>query len=134
MLFCESGFTCKLAICGQSLSHARFSVTPWTAACQALLSMGFSRQEYWSGLSFPPPGDLPNPGTEPVSPASSTLAAGFSTTVPPACNVTHCPLSRVSNNKHLLECVPWFSNGINPPFHTAFCNCLSPMEYSQASG
>ena len=44
-------------------------VTPWTVACQAPLSMGFSRQEYWSRLPFPSPGDLPNPGIEPGSPA-----------------------------------------------------------------
>ena len=44
-------------------------VTPWTVAHQASLSMGFSRQEYWSGLPFPSPGDLPNPGIEPRSPA-----------------------------------------------------------------
>ena len=44
-------------------------VTPWTAAHQAPLSLGFSRQESWSGLPFPSLGDLPNPGTEPVSPA-----------------------------------------------------------------
>ena len=43
--------------------------TPWTAARQAPLSVGFSRQEYWSGLPFPSPGDLPRPGTEPGSPA-----------------------------------------------------------------
>ena len=43
--------------------------TPWTVACQAPLSMGFSRQEYWSGLPFPFPGDLPNPGIELMSPA-----------------------------------------------------------------
>ena len=43
-------------------------VTPWTVALQAPLSMGFPRQEYWSGLSFPSPGDLPYPGIEPVSP------------------------------------------------------------------
>ena len=43
--------------------------TPWTVACQAPLSMGFSRQEYWSGLPFPSPGGLPNPGIEPWSPA-----------------------------------------------------------------
>ena len=49
-------------------------VTPWTAACLGLLSMGFTRQEYWSGLPFPPPGDLPEPG---IQPASSTLAGGF---------------------------------------------------------
>ena len=42
---------------------------PWTIACQAPRAMGFSRQEYWSGLPFPSPGDLPNPGTEPPSPA-----------------------------------------------------------------
>ena len=41
--------------------------TPWTVACQAPLCMGFSRQEYWSGLPFPSPGDLPDPGTEPRS-------------------------------------------------------------------
>ena len=44
-------------------------VTLWTVACQAPLSMGFSRQEYWSGLPFSSPGDLPNPGIEPGSPA-----------------------------------------------------------------
>ena len=55
-------------------------VKPWTVAHQAHLSMGFSRQEYWSGLPFPPPGDLPNPGMELVSPA---LAGGFFTTEPP---------------------------------------------------
>ena len=43
--------------------------TPWTVACRAPLSMGFSRQEYWSGLPFPSPGDLPDPGIEPRSPA-----------------------------------------------------------------
>ena len=60
--------------------YVRLFVTPWIVAHQALLSMGFSRQEYWSGLPFPPPGDLPNPGTEPASPA---LASGFFTTEPP---------------------------------------------------
>ena len=43
--------------------------TPWTITCQAPLSMEFSRQEYWCGLSFPSPGDLPDPGIEPESPA-----------------------------------------------------------------
>ena len=44
-------------------------VTPWTVACHVPLSMGFPRQEYWSGLLFPSPGDLPDPGIEPMSPA-----------------------------------------------------------------
>ena len=51
--------------CAKSLSCVRLFATPWTAARQAPLSMGFSRQEYWSGLPCPPPGDLPNPGIEP---------------------------------------------------------------------
>ena len=51
------------------LSHVWLFVIPWTVACQAPLSMGFSRQEYRSGLPFPSPGDLPNPGIEPRSPA-----------------------------------------------------------------
>jgi len=53
----------------KSLSRVRLSVTPWTVAYQASPSMGFSRQEYWSGLPFPSPGDLPDPGIEPRSPA-----------------------------------------------------------------
>ena len=51
------------------LSRVRLFVTPWTIARQAPLSMGFSGQEYWSGLPFPSPGDLPDPGIEPGSPA-----------------------------------------------------------------
>ena len=53
----------------KSLSRVQLFVTLWTVAYQALLSMGFSRQEYWSGLLFPSPGDLSNPGIEPRSPA-----------------------------------------------------------------
>ena len=51
------------------LSRVRLFVTPWTVAYQAPLFMGFSRQEYWSGLPFPSPGDRPDPGIEPGSPA-----------------------------------------------------------------
>ena len=51
----------------KSLSCVRLFATPWTIAYQTPPSMGFSRQEYWSGLPFPPPGDLPNPGIEPRS-------------------------------------------------------------------
>ena len=56
------------------------SVTPWTVAHQAPLSKGFSMQEYWNGLPFSPPGDLPNPGIKPTSLKSPTLAGGFFTT------------------------------------------------------
>ena len=58
----------------KSLSCVQLLVIPWTAAYQAPLSMGFSRQKYWSGLPFPPPGDLPNPGFKLASPA---LQVGF---------------------------------------------------------
>ena len=53
----------------KSLSHVRLFVTPWTVVHQAPLSMGFSRQEDWSGLPFPSPGHLDNPGIKPGSPA-----------------------------------------------------------------
>ena len=62
------------------LGHVQLFATPWTVALQALLSMGFPRQEYWSGVPFPPPGDLLSPGTEPPAPA---LASTFFTTAPP---------------------------------------------------
>ena len=55
---------------------------PWTATRQAPLSVEFSRQEYWSGLSFPPPGDLPDPRIEPASPLSPAFAGGFFTIAP----------------------------------------------------
>ena len=65
----------KQALCAQSLSHIGFLVIPWTVTRQApSLSMEFSRQEYWSGLPFSPPRDLPNPGIEPMSPS---LAVGY---------------------------------------------------------
>ena len=63
-----------------SLSRVRLFATPWTVAHQAPPSMGFSRQEYWSGLPFPPPGDLPDPGIELRSPA---LQADALTSEPP---------------------------------------------------
>ena len=57
-----------------SLSCVQLFVTPWTVAHQASLSIGFSRQEYWSGWPFPSPGDLPDPGIEPVPPTSQADA------------------------------------------------------------
>ena len=56
-------------------SRVRLFATPWTVARRALLSMGFPRQEYWSGLPFPPPGDIPVPGIKPASPVSPALQA-----------------------------------------------------------
>ena len=82
-------------LCAQSLSHIRLFVTPWTVAHQAPVSMGFSRQEYWSGLTFPSPGDLPSTGMEP---ASSALISNLYSAEPPGkpipgiytCSFVHC--------------------------------------------
>ena len=65
---CELFIELKANVKVMSLSHVRLFVTPWTVAYQAPPSMGFSRQEYWSGLPFPSPEDLPDPGIKPRSP------------------------------------------------------------------
>ena len=67
-----------LTLC-ELLSCVQFFATLWTVAHQAPLSMQFSRQESWSGLACPPPGDLPNPGTKPASLTSPVLAGRFFT-------------------------------------------------------
>ena len=77
------------------LSHAQPFVTPRTVAHQAPLSMEFSRQEYWSGLPFPPPGALSNPGIEPVSLVSPALVSGFFTTAP------------LGSPRKVLEIIKW---------------------------
>ena len=69
-----------MCVCLLSRSVLSDSATPWTVTHQALLSMGFSRQKYWSGLPFPPPEDLPDPEIEPVSLMSPALAGMFFTT------------------------------------------------------
>ena len=69
-------------VCARVLSHfspVRLFATPWTIARQAPLSMGFSRQEYWSRLPFPSPGDLPNAGIEPTTLKTPELAGRFFT-------------------------------------------------------
>ena len=66
-----------------SVTHLSDSVTSWMVAHQDPMSVEFSRQEYWNGLLFPPPGDLPNSGIEHASPVVPTLAGGFFTTEPP---------------------------------------------------
>ena len=84
----------------QSLS---LFAAPWTVAHQAPLSMEFSRQEYWSGLPFPPPEHLPNPGTEPRSPAlqADSLLPGL----PEKCNILKRE-KQVSTVKQLRQLVP----------------------------
>ena len=69
-----------VCVCAQLLSCVLFFVTLWTVARQAPLSVGSPRQEYWIGVPFPPPGDLPNPGIQTTSLTSPALADGFFTT------------------------------------------------------
>ena len=89
---CVCVCVCKL------LSHFQLFMTPWTLASQAPLSMGFSRQEYWSGLPFPSPEDLPNSGIEPRSPA---LQVNFLPSKPPGSlkNGGHCQIKIWGNNR-----------------------------------
>jgi len=62
-----------VCVCVCMLNHVQLFALPWTVACQAPLSMGFSRQEYWSGLPFPSPEDLPDPEIKPTSSMSPVL-------------------------------------------------------------
>ena len=87
----------------KSLSHVQLFATPWTVAYQGPLSMGFSRQQYWSGLPFPSPGDLPDPGIEARFPA---LRADALPPEPPG--KPGCPGFK-SQLAHLLAVCPWAS-------------------------
>ena len=112
----------------KSLSRVRLFATPWTVAHPAPPSMGFSRQEYWSGLPFPSPGDLPDPGIEPTFPASEgrcltpgprgkcSPVIGFRTFSLPPLSPTSTPLS------HQL-CLPV------PSLH---CCCCHQSEVAQS--
>ena len=86
-------------VCAHLLSHVQLYAIPWTVPHP--LSVGFSRQEYWSGLPFPPPGDLPNVGFEPKSPA---LTGRFFTTEPPGKPIKHSPINLLLAKLHLRIC------------------------------
>ena len=70
-------------MCAQLLHRVQYFATPWTIAHQTPLSMGFSRQECWSGLPCPPPKDIPDPGMEPTSPVAPALQEDSLPLVPP---------------------------------------------------
>ena len=89
--------TCVLS----RFSHVRLVVTPWAVALHAPLSMGFSRQGYWNGLPCPPPGDLPDPGIDPVSLRSPALAGGFFTTS------ATWEADKYINDKMIVACKKW---------------------------
>ena len=87
-------------------SHVSLSVTQWIVACQAPLSMEFSRQEYWSGLPCPPPGDFPNPRIKPVSLMSPALAGRFFTTSTFWEALIECVLP--NSNVEILTAICWY--------------------------
>ena len=92
----------------QLLSHVQLFETLWTVARQAPLSMGFPRQEYWSGLPFPPPVDLAYPGIKPMSPGSPALAGGFFQTETPGKLIITLQFSSVQSLSHVwLFVTPW---------------------------
>ena len=88
------------------LSCVRLFAISWTVACQAPLSMGFSGQEYWSGLPCPPPGALPNPRMEPTSPFSPALQVDSFPTEPPVKpkkTLTSLVLVNSGNNETIIK-------------------------------
>ena len=107
----KTGTVSWACVCAQLLSYVSLFVIPWTVAHQVPLSMGFFIQEYWSGLPFPSPGDLPDPGIEPMSLA---LTSGFFTTEPPekpnvswdlGLDVTQHALSEFHGSKQITSLV-----------------------------
>ena len=106
-------FLCRyssVCVCVCACACAQSCLTSWTVARQVPLSMGFSRQEYWSGLPLPPAGNFPNPETEPVSLSSPTLAGGFFSTVPPGKPHRYSQLCGAYSYLLFLYAWSWFLN------------------------
>ena len=103
------------------LSHVRLFVTPWTVAYQASPSMGFSRQEYWSGLPFPSPVDLPDPGIKPGSPA---LQADALPSEPPGKPNVYLKVKVKSLSHVQLFVTPW-----TVAYHASLSMGFSSQEY-----
>ena len=113
-----------VCVCVCMLSCVQLFVTTRTVAYQALLSIGFSRQEYWSGLPFPPLGNLPDPGMEPESPASPVIAGIFFTTAPPGKPLNGSMLVLKLERAHFLE----FHEGIRSQGSPAGSSALSQVD------
>ena len=96
---CGLSHPAVLSVYLQSLSRVRLFATSWTEAYQALVSMEFSMEEYWSGLPFPTPGDLPNSAIEPASLASPAFSGRYFTTEPPGASTTNL----IASSNHFDE-------------------------------
>ena len=111
----------------QSLSHIRLFCDPWSVAHQVSLSKGFLRQEYWSGLPFTSPGDLPDPGIRPGSPA---LAGRFFSTEPPGKPVLHLhSYQKKKKKKSLLKRESFHLKMKNPNIPRKRIHCLLFLVY-----
>ena len=98
----------KMSLCGGLvIKSCPTLVTPWTVTCQAPLSMGFSRQEYWSGFPFPSPGDLPNPGIEPKSPAFQADSLLTDLWWKPICHYMFVQSKRICNSNSETSSELW---------------------------
>ena len=110
--------TCK-CVCAKSLGHVHLLATVWTIDCHAPLSMGFSRQVYWSGLLCPPLGDLPDSGIEPMSLMSPEMAGGILSLVSPGKPPNMYISTRISKNSFqkgtTVKWVYWFNKGESCP-------------------
>ena len=102
-VMCVCVCVCVVCVCACALSPVWLFTMPWTLACQAPLSMGFSRQEYWSRLPWPPLGDLPDPGIEPGSLMSPALPGVFFTT-----SITWEAFSRIKCVLSATTLILWF--------------------------
>ena len=111
-------------VCTKLLQLCPIFVTPWTRARQSPLSMGFSKQEYWSELPCPPPGNLLDPGIEPVSLMSPALASKFSTTSTTweAPNNMHNGILNDRVRKILINMLTHFKQ--------SFCSCIACTMYN----
>ena len=115
----------------KSLSRVQLFVTPWTVAYQAPPSMGFSRQEYWSGLPFPSPGDLPNPGIEPGFPA---LEADALTSESPGKPPREAPSIVSAKYTVLIYCTCHFQSGSLFILAASVCRSLQCLISSLTQG
>ena len=112
-----------LLLHAQSLSRVQLFATPWTIPHQAPLSMGFPRQEYWSGLPFPSPGDLPNPGIGPMSPVWQTSSLSL-------CHLGNKSLSLCIALVFLPENRHYTQPRLSPPdVAGGSANCMQMMEF-----
>ena len=107
------------------------SATPWIVTQQAPWSVGFPRQEYWSGLPLPPPGGLPDPGIKPASPVAPSLAGGFFTTEPPEKPIKYIQTTEVQKN--VFQMIQGYRNVLQQQSNRRSSNLQAPKIFINTS-